>query len=234
MRDLLNDQLGLSSAVLVRPDAVEQLAEDRVERLRISTSSPISLPDRPSSPSPSSRCGSARVSDELSKVNAKTHGVLALERSDEPLQNTLHPLLLGRALRDGREQVWVLAPVSRELGQRHGRQDDCKESAQGAAGLRSDGRRTRRRGHARQVARHVSERLDKCAPSGFLLSGHIGTCSAISLHSISMLAVLPQLDWGTLVRQQVVDAVPAARTKHARDIHLPPFRTCCSLDVLDV
>lgn len=53
-----------------------------------------------------------------------THSVLPLQRRDEPLQHPFHTVLRGRALGDRGKKQRVLAPVRRELGQRHGRQDD--------------------------------------------------------------------------------------------------------------
>ena len=53
-----------------------------------------------------------------------THGVLPLQRGDEPFQHALHSILLIRALGDAGEKQGVLAPVGRELGKRHRGEDD--------------------------------------------------------------------------------------------------------------
>ena len=47
-----------------------------------------------------------------------------LQRRNEPLQYAFHAVLLGRALRDGRKQRRVFAPVRRKLGQRDGGEND--------------------------------------------------------------------------------------------------------------
>jgi hypothetical protein len=158
VRHLFYHEHGFSPSVDVGPGAVEQLAKNRVERLRrqstedtagphvllASTSStPLPLPNSnshsPSSPSPSSRYASTgsqhlcrHQRDQVDSADSATpptptHGVLRLERADEPSQHALHPLLLRLTLGDGREQLGVLAPVRRELGERHGGQDDWEE-----------------------------------------------------------------------------------------------------------
>lgn len=127
MRHLLDNEHGLATTVDVWPGAVEELAEDGVQWLT-SAWKAITITCVPSSPSPSSRYGSGRSAQAGARGDAKrgrgTHGVLALEGRNKPAEDALHALLGRVALRDGRKRVRVLAPVCRELGERHGREDD--------------------------------------------------------------------------------------------------------------
>lgn len=107
VRDLLDNQIRLSAHVDVGPGAVEQLAEDGVQRLLLRAHLLVT--------------GLLSVAVNVSS----THGVLSLQSGNEPLEDTLSAVLGVLALRDGGEELGVLTPVGRELGERGGGQDDC-------------------------------------------------------------------------------------------------------------
>ena len=87
VRHLLRHKGGFPQFALRRPVAVEQLAQHGVQRLLLRAH--------------------ARVARR----------VLALQRTDEPAQNSNHALLRRRTILHIDERRWVLAPVRRVLGQ---------------------------------------------------------------------------------------------------------------------
>lgn len=107
VRDLLDDQLRLAAHVDIGPRAIEQLAENGVQRLLLRAHLLVT--------------GLTSVQ----ALHSETHGVLALQGGNEPLEHTLGAVLGVLALRDGSKELRVLAPVGRELGERGGGQDDC-------------------------------------------------------------------------------------------------------------
>jgi hypothetical protein len=98
VRDLLDDENGLTSTILVGPSSVEKFTEDRVKGLfvNINPIAPVPAAGSPSSQIPSSRFGSScqHVLGGQFTTNGKTYGVLSLEGSDKPLDHPFHPILL--------------------------------------------------------------------------------------------------------------------------------------------
>ena len=93
VRYLLYDQLGLSSAVQIRPNTVKQFSENRIEGLAGISS--LLWPVRRRLTFFSDPIFSLRVCayQRLSKRTRHTHRILSLEGRNEPPQDALHPIL---------------------------------------------------------------------------------------------------------------------------------------------
>jgi hypothetical protein len=98
VRDLLDYENSLTSAILVGPSSVEKFTKDGIEGLFVNFDpiAPIPSVDSPSSQIPSSRFGSGcqHVLGGQFTTNGKTYSVLSLEGSNEPLDHPFHPILL--------------------------------------------------------------------------------------------------------------------------------------------